>query len=124
MSLFYIYKLEGKKAVICPSLIEWAQWIGTANCHVADEIIEEIRISTVFLGLDHNFLRRGDPLLFETMVFFPNGETGRMCRYFTWEEAEEGHKKIANLIRAEKIEAGYDTVEILAKVSRGLVKNG
>ena len=29
----------------------------------------DIRISTVFLGLDHNYCETGPPLLFETMVF-------------------------------------------------------
>jgi hypothetical protein len=49
-----------------------------------------VEISTVFLGLDHNF-GQGPPLLFESMVF--GGEDdGEMVRYSTWEEAETGHK--------------------------------
>jgi hypothetical protein len=47
-------------------------------------------VSTVFLGIDHNF-GNGPPLLFETMVF--GGEYDGYCkRYSTWEEAEGGHK--------------------------------
>jgi hypothetical protein len=30
------------------------------------------RLSTVFLGLDHNFLSVGPPVIFETMLFAPN----------------------------------------------------
>ncbi|HEY4383371.1 MAG TPA: hypothetical protein VGN34_02695 [Ktedonobacteraceae bacterium] len=46
-------------------------------------------VSTVFIGLDHNF-RGGDPLLFETMIF--NDREDLHCnRYHTWGEAEAGH---------------------------------
>src|SRR5262245_14898324 len=52
---------------------------------------KEILISTVFLGLDHQWMD-GPPLLFETMVF--NGPCNEFQeRYSTWKEAEEGHKK-------------------------------
>jgi hypothetical protein len=48
----------------------------------------DLLVSTVFLGLDHNFGGRGRPLLFETMT------NDRMVeRYATWEEAEAGHKR-------------------------------
>ncbi len=110
------YKLDGKVVVRCSSLLEWGEWFETAKRHVADEEISGIRISTVFLGLDHNFSRKGDPLLFETMVFLPDGTGDRMCRYFSWGEAEEGHKKMADLVRAEIIESGYDAAEFIGKL--------
>jgi hypothetical protein len=45
----------------------------------------------VFLGLDHSF-GRGDPVLFETMVF--GGPLGSaQWRYCTWAEAERGHEE-------------------------------
>ena len=57
---------------------------------VAQHTIKGHSVSTVFLGLDHNFSKGGPPILFETMIFGPKGE--EMCkRYATWEEAEEGH---------------------------------
>jgi hypothetical protein len=52
----------------------------------------DVSVSTVFLGLDHNFGEGGAPLLFETMVFGLPGEDCR--RYSTWAEAEEGHARI------------------------------
>jgi len=57
---------------------------------VAKTDINDISISTVFLGIDHSF--GGEiPILFETMVF--GGELDQeMDRYTTWEEAEAGHK--------------------------------
>lgn len=36
-------------------------------CRVAETMVGELRVSTVWLGLDHNF--RPPPLIFETMVF-------------------------------------------------------
>mgnify|MGYP001599867616 CR=1 FL=1 len=48
-------------------------------------------VSTVWLGLDHNF-GAGPPLIFETMVFgLPDGEEPQE-RYSTETEALAGHK--------------------------------
>jgi len=51
-------------------------------------------ISTVWLGLNHNFCSSGPPLIFETMVFPKEGEYGELdCnRYSTEEEAIAGHE--------------------------------
>lgn len=49
-------------------------------------------VSTVFLGLDHQF-GRGAPLLFETMIF-GGARDGDQFRYSTWDEAEDGHAKV------------------------------
>ena len=50
-------------------------------------------ISTVWLGLDHQF-GDGPPLIFETMVFTSptNMDEQEVDRYSTLTEAEEGHK--------------------------------
>lgn len=50
-------------------------------------------VSTVWLGLDHSFLRSGPPLIFETMVF-GGVLDDEMDRYSTLEEAQEGHARI------------------------------
>ena len=62
--------------------------------HLKDEEINGMRVSTVWLGIDHNYFG-GRPLLFETMVFSDNKNyQERYCdRYSTWDEAIEGHKK-------------------------------
>jgi len=55
-------------------------------------------ISTVFLGLSHGEVD-GKPVLFETMIF--GGEYDQhMWRYCDFKEAEEGHWKIVDCIRA------------------------
>jgi len=49
------------------------------------------RVSTVFLGIDHNFFGE-PPLLFETMVFLrDNGRELDTARYASWNQAVEGH---------------------------------
>lgn len=55
-----------------------------------DKIDARCNVSTVFLGLDHNFSGRGDPVLFETMIFGGALDDGRW-RYCTWADAERGH---------------------------------
>lgn len=67
---------------------------------VARTEIGDIRVSTVFLGLDHSFLGQGPPLLFETMIFGGDRE-GEMMRYSTWAEAELGHMEVVESL--EKI---------------------
>ena len=91
------YILEGKKAVLVGDIIEWAQQFEKTDRRVAKDKIGEVEISTVFLGLDHQY-GEGRPLLFETMVF--GGEFDEeMDRYSTWEEAEKGHKTMIEKVR-------------------------
>lgn len=68
--------------------------------HIGDDTINGARISTVFLGLDHNW-GDGPPVLFETMVF--GGEHDEwMDRYHTYDEALAGHKKVVDCITNNK----------------------
>jgi len=84
---------EEHNLVPCEDLLTWARWFDTADRVVAQtELPNGYFVSTVFLGLDHNFLR-GPPLVFETMVF-PDGE---QRRYGTWAEAEAGHAIVVAL---------------------------
>lgn len=55
---------------------------------VAQDDVGDTHISTVFLGIDHNW-GSGPPLLFETMIF--GSDDLLWERYTTWEEAEKGH---------------------------------
>jgi len=56
----------------------------------------DVRISTVWLGLDHGY--DGEVLIFETMQF--GGQGDQDCeRYSTLEEAEEGHAAWVKRIR-------------------------
>ena len=89
------YILKGHEAVPTDDLMEWAKWFEIADRIVKQKTLPNGKmISTVFLGLDHNF-GGGKPLLFETMVFNSDEIAEEdMDRYSTWEEAEIGHKRM------------------------------
>ena len=55
-----------------------------------------VTVSTVFLGLDHNYSGVGAPILFETLVF-GGAHDGEMWRYATWKQAEHGHLEAVRL---------------------------
>ena len=75
------YILKGKEPEPVHDVLAWGRWFETADRRVALDRIGETDISTVFLGLDHQF-GSGPPLLFETLVF--GGELdGEMVRYST-----------------------------------------
>ena len=64
---------------------------------VAEDHLQDVHISTVFLEWDHSY-DGGPPLLFETMVF--GGELeGHQERFHTWDEAVEGHKRIVEQVK-------------------------
>lgn len=87
------YVLNGHDPVPVDDLMQWAAWMETGDRRVAEEIICGVRISTVFLGLDHRHFGGGDPLLFQTMTFCESGRWDcEMERCSTWEQAEAQHK--------------------------------
>jgi hypothetical protein len=81
-------------------LMTWAKEFYQTERHVADEVVGEARISTVFLGLNHRW-GGGSPLLFETLVFGGSLD-GEMERYATWGEAEAGHKATVERVKGAK----------------------
>jgi len=65
--------------------------------------IDDVVISTVFLGLDYRVSRRGPPLLFETRVF--GGSLDRFQnRCATWDKAEAMHAEAVALVRGEHMQ--------------------
>lgn len=99
------YKLDENKNPIPCSMEEWAEQLEymhkTKTKHVVKEIINGKFISTIWLGLNHNWGNNNLPLLFETMVFADiNTGCEEYCdRYSTWKEAEEGHKKAVEWVK-------------------------
>jgi hypothetical protein len=57
-------------------------------------------VSTVWLGIDHNWTDTGPPLIFETMIFPSAGTIADCSRYTTEDEARQGHRTTCILIRA------------------------
>ncbi len=86
------YILKERQAVPA-SFCKWAIWFqeNVESRIVAKTRIGTAEVSTVFMGLDHNFVGNGPPMIFETMVF--NGSMDGECtRYSSWEQAERGHQ--------------------------------
>jgi hypothetical protein len=85
------YRLDGTNVVEC-GLLEWAE-----EFKKPDRIIKQInlptgvRVSTVFLGIDHGFDVDGPPELFETMIFGIEDDSYQ-TRCNTFEEALVMHE--------------------------------
>jgi hypothetical protein len=94
----YILDEKGEP-VPCASLMEWAKWIeGGGSRRVAEDFVGDVRVSTVFLGLDHSFVD-GPPVLWETMIFGgPHDEYQE--RYTSREAALAGHTAAVALARS------------------------
>ncbi|MES2360001.1 MAG: hypothetical protein V4529_16800 [Gemmatimonadota bacterium] len=81
----------------CADLMEWARWFETADSarRIAETNVGDVRVSTVFLGLDHSW-GSGPPLLFETMIF-GGAHDEEQWRYSTRAEAVAGHAAAVKL---------------------------
>lgn len=81
-----------------PDIVKWAEWSRKADRHVAKDQIDDVRVSTVFLGSDHSF-GGGRPMLYETMIF--GGENdGFQERYSNAVAALAGHDQAVASVRA------------------------
>lgn len=89
-----IYDRDGKPI----TLEEWAEnRQSLEDKRVEYTELEGHQVSTVWLGLDHNFSGEGPPLIFETMVFPSDGWGELDCnRYATLGEAKMGHYQMVN----------------------------
>jgi hypothetical protein len=96
------YRLEGHEVVPCRTMREAVTALEGPR-HVSDVLLRHgrVRVSTVFLGLDHGHGYPGHeqtPVVFETMVFTGTRSLAQE-RYCTWAEAEAGHAKWAHKAR-------------------------
>lgn len=125
------YRLDGHKVVPC-TLMEWARMFDNfAGRRVAyTEIRPDLTVSTVFLGLNHNF-GDGPPLLFETMAFgaeklrsythkgrkheYMAADDIDMRRYSTWEEAVTGHEQMVAELRKRAAGENVRRIPVAAK---------
>ena len=90
------------------SMMEWALLFADhdKNCRVAHDVVQRhgvnVEVSTVWLGIDHNFSAdpKAKPLIFETMIF--SGEGGPhheyQHRWHTQIEAIRGHEAIVHAV--------------------------
>ena len=110
---------NGQVPVPCDDFMVWAEWMTCCDRKVARDRVGTIYLSTIFLGLDHQF-GEGPPILFETMAFdesdrhthtlgdlsatFSEPVNWLFGRYSTWEDAFWGHNE-----RLEKLRASVET---------------
>jgi len=97
------YILNEDHEIIQATVQEWAVFFedGEARRVAFDRFGNGIEVSTVFLGLDHR-LGAGSPLLFETMIFYPESNYPQdeyQERYETWDESVAGHARALEYAR-------------------------
>jgi hypothetical protein len=102
------YILDEQRNTIPCDLMTWAASIEDHAARRVDQtVIGEVRVSTMFLGLDHSF-GSGPPLLFETMVF--GGPLDQeMDRCTTWEQAEAQHAAMCKRVSASQADKASET---------------
>lgn len=92
-----MYVLDDQhRPVPCDDIQEWARRMQNRD-HVGSDYVGDVWISTVFLGYDASAGTLRRPLLFETMVF-GGALNQEMERYFSWEEALEGHARMVSRV--------------------------
>ena len=85
----YYYILDNNGETVATDAMSWAKWFEENNRVLIRSNFTDGTISTVFLGLNHQY-GEGPPLLFETLVFGGKLD-GKMNRYSSKEEALIGH---------------------------------
>lgn len=116
MSVKYILDETGNP-VEEPDLMKWAAWFEKAERKIARSEFfqpawkvwlskllkikrwEPARVSTVFLGLNHNY-GEGEPVLFETMVF-GGRYNEQMERYEYLDKAKIGHEQWVSKVKTQ-----------------------
>lgn len=97
--MYWVLNDEGEPVAV-ESVQEWSTWFSTGDRrHVAEDTVGDVRVSTVFLGLDHNFTGNGKPVLWESMVF--GGELDQeQWRYDSLQAAMDGHGELLRKVLA------------------------
>jgi hypothetical protein len=108
------YVLDKSDGSVAPTdMMTWArQYEDIEKRRVGSDLVDGLRVSTVFLGVDHDF-SGGPPVLFETTVFDedPGGRPGadlRCWRYQTYVAAVAGHEEVVMAIRFLGADALFD----------------
>lgn len=97
----YILNAHGEPQ-LCKELEEWAYWFESRpkDRIVKQEWVGNVKISTVFLAIDHQHNSKGPPVLWESMTFSNSKkfQFGDRCSGGR-EQAEAMHQKMVKLVR-------------------------
>ena len=87
--LLYILNEAGEP--VSAEVETWSPWMATheQEWKLAVDIVGDVKVSTVFLGSDHNW-GGGPPILWETCIFTPD-RSDVVERYMSREQALSGH---------------------------------
>jgi hypothetical protein len=92
--MLWAYLDENNTVVKTSDIEKWSACRSSGRFIVKLEVVRNRRISTVFLGIDHQFAD-GPELWFETMVFAIGDHLDLdMDRYTTYAQAVEGHARM------------------------------
>lgn len=113
------YILDGREPMPV-KMLEWAQWFEQRpqDRILAQDILRPwVRVSTVFLGLNHAFGHSEKPVLFETLVF-GGKHNGQMFRYCEFDDAIVQHQALVrDLMKIERVPRRWR-----ARIERRLVQ--
>lgn len=130
MNKLKYYALIDRKVVAVHDLMQWARWFEAArktdSTRIGHDVVGDVLISTIFLGLDHGFppFDGAEPVLFESMVFMQRGEWNSdewnsdeiMQRYRTIEQAEAGHTALVEAFKRHAADADQQAETLLATI--------
>lgn len=99
------YILDKENKPVLSTSEGWYKWISDNNGFPIridyTQVSDKVYVSTIFLGLNHNF-GEGPPILFETMIFGFDDGIEYQWRYSSFDDAMVGHdmavKKAMNLL--------------------------
>lgn len=87
-----------KRKVYPVSFEDFAVWFKDANRQLRlSHLPGGVKVSTVFLGFDHQFTQDLPPILFETMVF-QGRFNNYLVRYETYKAAVVGHYRTEKMV--------------------------
>ena len=100
---------QNRKIIAAEDVLEWAKWFEKADRVVAQEMVGDIMVSTVFLGVGH--LWNGGysdwGFYFESATQSRDEGWDILNRYKTYDEAEQGHKDIVQSLQKEAENGNY-----------------
>ncbi|CAJ4971334.1 Uncharacterised protein [Burkholderia pseudomallei] len=122
-----LYVLDGHEPRRARSVLEWMQWFANADRTIALTSIDDIEVSTVFLGIEHEYSPhghlRGQPVLFETAIF-ETSKVVRVFRYRTWDEAARAHAFIVECLQDAIHKRRLDPNQAIEEAQQRWLKRG
>lgn len=99
----HLYVLRDGQPVAIADALAWAHWFESSDAErnvavtkLLDRDEVHTRISTCFLGIEHNFTGVGPPILWETAIFYytPERDVHVARRYASRLDAIAGHHRV------------------------------